>query len=472
MSAEAPPSWSRATALVVAAAMFMEQLDGIILFTSMPSIARDFGLPVAEVTIASTSYLVAAATFIPLGGWLASRFGGRRVLCAALLVFAMASIGCAMSPGLLWLAGFRLVQGFAGALMVPTGRTIVVRSTSPHDLITAIAYLTWPALVAPVLAPLLGALITSTIGWRWIFLMNVPIALVTLLVALRVVHSAPEGRRELDRLGLLLSTLAVFGLIGGLELLSAGASWAAVIGSCSGAIVIALAAVRHLGRSTHPLLDLRAYGIRTFRVANSSGIAYRLAVTSVPFLMPLLLQDGLGRDPATAGVFVAAIFVGNVGIKPATTPLLRAVSFRSVLMGSTVAAVVFLIFFATVGDTTPLPLLWVALLLSGVFRSIGFTAYNSLAFAEIPKDRVATANTLSSTIQDLGVAVGVALGATILRVAQPSIGGGGDSGLGPYHLAFAVMAVIAVIAVAGAARLPRDAADAIRVRPTVHRAES
>lgn len=465
MSEDAAPVWRRAPALVVAAAMFMEQLDGIILFTAMPSIARDFALRPSDVTIASTAYLVAAATFIPLGGWLAARLGGRRVFCAALVLFGLSSLGCALSPDLLWLAVFRLIQGFGGALMVPVGRVVVVRSATPAQLLRAIAYLTWPALVAPVVAPLLGGLITSAIGWRWIFALNIPIALVTLLVALRVIRSAPEARRALDIPGLVLSTVAVFALIAGLELLSSGGSWTAAIATCATAVVVAVAGVRHLLRSTAPLLDLGAYRIRTFRAANSSGVAYRLAVTSVPFLIPLLLQEGLGQDPVTAGFFVAAVFLGNVGIKPATTPLLRAFSFRTVLIVSTLAAVLFLTFFAMAGPATSLPLLWVALLLSGVFRSVGFTAYASLSYADVPKARLTAANTLSSTVQDLGTTVGVALGATVLRLAFPTAAGAPQ--LASYHVAFAAMAVIALVAVVGAFRLPRGAADAVRVRPVV-----
>lgn len=465
MSGEASTLWRRAPALVVAAAMFMEQLDGIVLFTAMPSIARDFALRPSDVTIASTAYLVAAASFIPLGGWLASRLGGRRVFCAALLLFGLASLGCALSPNLLWLSVFRLVQGFGGALMVPVGRLVVVRSATPAQLLRAIAYLTWPALIAPVIAPLVGGLITSTIGWRWIFALNLPIALVTLLVALRVIHAPPEARRALDLRGLMLSTLAVFALIAALELLSSGASWAAAIATGGTAVVVAVAGVRHLLRSSDPLLDLGAYSIRGFRAANSSGVTYRLAVTSVPFLMPSLLQEALGQNPVTAGFFVAAMFLGNVGIKPATTPLLRAFSFRAVLIVSTVAAVLFLALFATAGPTTPLPVLWAALLLSGVFRSVGFTAYASLAYADVPTARLTAANTLSSTVQDLGTAVGVALGATVLRLAFP--GADGSPQLASYHAAFAVMAAIAVVAVIGAFRLPRGAADAVRVRPAV-----
>ncbi|MBO1740768.1 MFS transporter [Leifsonia sp. TF02-11] len=465
MSDDAAAVWRRTPALVVAAAMFMEQLDGIVLFTAMPSIARDFALRPSDVTIASTAYLVAAATFIPLGGWLAARFGGRRVFCAALMLFGLASLGCALSPDLLWLASLRLMQGFGGALMVPIGRLVVVRSATPAQLLRAIAYLTWPALVAPVVAPLLGGMITSTIGWRWIFALNIPIALVTLLVALRVIRATPESRLVLDVPGLVLCTVAVFGLIAVLELLSSGASWAAPIATGAAAVAVAVAGVRHLLHTADPLLDLRAYSIRTFRAANSSGVAYRLAVTSVPFLMPLLLQEELGQGPVTAGFFVAAVFLGNVGIKPATTPLLRAFSFRSVLIVSTVAAVAFLAFFAATGPATSPPLLWVALLLSGVFRSIGFTAYASLAYADVPKTRLTAANTLSSTVQDLGTAVGVALGATVLRLAFPTTAGAPQ--LASYHIAFAVMAVIAVVAVVGAFRLPRGAADAVRVRPVV-----
>jgi len=439
----------------------MEQLDGNVLFTAMPSIAHDYDIPTTALTVATTAYLVASATFIPLGGWLASRFGARRVFCASVVVFALASLGCALSPGLIAMTAFRIAQGFGGALMIPVGRLVVLRGTTPRDLIRATAYITWPALAAPVLAPVIGGAVASTIGWRWIFLLNLPIGAAVLALGLWRIRDADTERTTLDRVGLALSTTAVFGLITGLQLAASGAGIAAT-GVCLGAIVVTAVAIVHLLRTSSPLFDLRVFRIRTFRAANSGGFAYRLVVTAVPFLMPLLLQDGLGYAPAAAGGIVAAIFIGNIGIKPLTTPLLRAMPFRAVILVASIVAALFSVLFSFVDGTTPVPLLLVALLVSGAFRSIGFTAYATMQFADVERVELSSANTLSSTLQKLATAVGVALAAVIVHAVQLGLPSGTDTL--PYRVAFLVMAAIALVPVASALMIPRGAADALRRR--------
>jgi EmrB/QacA subfamily drug resistance transporter len=464
VTSAAAPHWSRASAIIVAATMFMEQMDSTVLFTAVPSISRDFGLASTSITVATTAYLVASATFIPLGGWLASRFGGRRVYLAAIVVFTLASVGCALSPNLVVLTVFRLVQGFGGSMMVPVGRLIVLRNTRPADLIRAIAYITWPALLAPVVAPLIGGALTASVGWRWIFIINVPIGIIAFLLAARMLAETEERRVAFDRLGLILCTVAVFALIFGTELLSTSGQLVAAVASLVTFVVIIVPAIRHLRTTDDPLFDLRAFRRPSYRVTNSGGLAYRAAVTSVPFLIPLLLQNALGFDPVRSGVFVAAIFLGNVGIKPLTTPILRAFRFRTVLVVSAAAAVAFLAAFALVGRDTPPVWLFVALLLSGVFRSIGFTAYNTIQFADVPTNELPSANTLSATLQELSVALGIAVASTALRVAeiaQPT------ASLVPFEVAFGVMGAIALVAVVSAIRLPAGIGDAVRQRQAV-----
>ncbi len=463
MSLPSAPSWSRASALVVAATLFMEQLDGTVLFTAIPSIGRDFHIAAANVAIATTAYLVASATFIPLGGWLASRLGGRRLFVAAIALFALASLGCALSPNIVVLTAFRLLQGFGGAMMVPVGRLVVLRKTDPANLIRAIAYITWPGLLAPVVAPLVGGLVTTTVGWRWIFIINVPLGVVAAVIALRVLTPTRDAPRPLDRLGLLLSTVAIFALIAAIELAPGTNAIATTLTLSAVFVATVIPALVHLDRVPDPLMNLRVYSVGTFRAANASGLAYRLAITSTPFLIPLFAQGELGYGPLESGVLVAAIFIGNVGIKPLTTPLLHRLGFKAVLLTSTIAGSGFLIAFAFVDRSTPTWLLAATLLLSGVFRSIGFTAYATIQFADMPSSLLESANTLSATVQQLSAALGIAIASTVLVVAQHAIHG---DGLLPYRLTFLVMALIAVIAIAGSVSLRRGAADHLRRRST------
>ncbi|GEO95892.1 MFS transporter [Kocuria turfanensis] len=439
----------------MAGVLFMEHLDGTILVTAAPRIAADLGVGSAEIGLAMTVYLVTVATFIPVGGWLAGRFGARRVFCASIAVFTLASVLCAASTSLPALVAGRALQGLGGALMVPVGQLLVLRATDRRDLLRAIAWITWPALLAPVLAPLLGGLLTSWASWHWIFLVNVPVGAVALVAALRLVRDVETERRPLDAPGLLWTTVTVFGLVAGLQLV-ADPGWApAGAGLLCAAALSGVAAVRWLLRSAHPLLDLRVYRIAGYRAANSGGLVYRAVVSSVPFLLPLLFQDGFGRSPVESGLLVTAVFLGNVGIKPATTPLLRRFGFRPVLLGSVAGGAACLAAFLLLAPATPLWLVTALLLLSGALRSVGFTAYNSLQFADVEPGRLSSANTLSATGAQLATGLGIAVGALVLQLAAsaaPALPSAGD--LFPHRVAFAVMAVLLLAPLLGALRLP------------------
>ena len=447
-------------ALVVAAAFFMENLDSTILSTATPSIARGFGVASAEVGIAVTAYLVAVAAFIPLGSWLAQRWGARQVFLAAVALFTLSSLACAFSPDLAALTAARVVQGLAGSMMVPIGRLVVLSGTSRSDLVRAIAYLTWPALVAPVVAPLLGGLLTEHAGWPWIFGVNVPVGLALLAVAWRVVPDVERERRPLDVPGLLLSVVAVATLVLGFEEVSDAAT------AGRGAVLLAVAAVtgvlawRWFARVEHPLLDLTTLRIPTFRVSNLSGSVYRAVVTSAPFLLPLLLQDGFGWSPVEAGVALMWIFVGNLGVKPFTTPLMRRVALVPIVVAATALLAATFVAAALLEPGSPRALVALVLLVSGVARSVGFTAYNTLQFADVPTAAMGPANALASVTMQLATGLGVAVAALVVRLAE-SAGAQGPAAH-PYQVALLVMAVLAIASTVEGLRLPRGAGDAVR----------
>jgi EmrB/QacA subfamily drug resistance transporter len=453
-------TWSRRLALLVSTVLFMEHLDGTILVTAAPSIAADLGVGSAEIGLAMTVYLVTVATFIPVGGWLAGRFGPRRVFCASIVVFTLASLLCAAGSSLPALVSARVLQGLGGAMMVPVGQLIVLRATDRRDLLRAIAWITWPALLAPVLAPLVGGLLTSWASWHWIFLINVPVGAAALVAALRLVRDTETERRSLDVPGLLWCTVAVFGLVAGLQLVP-HAGWAgAAVGLLCVAALSGAVAVRWLLRAANPLLDLRVYRIAGYRAANSGGFVYRAVVSSVPFLLPLLLQDGFGRSPVESGLLVTAVFLGNVGVKPATTPLLRRFGFRTVLIASVSGGAVCIATFLLLAPGTPLWLVTLLLLASGALRSIGFTAYNSLQFADVEPAQISSANTLSATSAQLATGLGIAVGALVLQLASAAAGILPEAGdLLPYRAAFAVMATLLLLPLVSALRLPPSVAE-------------
>ncbi|WP_433361573.1 MFS transporter [Actinoplanes sp. CA-142083] len=453
---------ARWLALLVAGTFFMEILDATVIAPAAPHIAADLHIEPVTVNVAITAYVLTLAVLIPISGWLTDRFGARRIFMLAVAVFTLASAGCAAATSLPMLVATRILQGVGGAMMVPVGRLVVIRTTEKTDLVRAVAYLTWPALAAPLIAPALGGVLSTYASWRWIFLINIPLGVVALLLSRRLV---PDVRADepgrLDVRGFLLAACGIAALVFGLEGVAARhPSWALA----SSALALAAAAltltVRHLLRAPGPLVDLRILAVRTYRVTAFGGSVFRAVITAIPFLLPLFFQLGFGWTAAHAGLVVIALFAGNVGIKPATTPLMRRFGMRPVMLASVLASAVCLVAMAFLTPSTPLVLLLGLLTLSGIFRSIGFTTYNTVAFADVPGPRMTSANTLMSTLQELGGGLGVAAGALLVRLGA----GVGAEGDGAYRFAFVLLAVLLLIPAVEAFTLPRTAGNVVAGR--------
>jgi EmrB/QacA subfamily drug resistance transporter len=455
---------SRGLALLVAGAYFMEILDATVIAPAAPHIAADLGVPAVGVNVAITAYVLTLAVLIPISGWLTERFGARRVFVVAVALFTLASAGCAAAISLPMLVATRVLQGVGGAMMVPVGRLVVIRTTAKTDLVKAIAYLTWPALVAPLLAPALGGVLSTYASWRLIFLINLPLGLAALVVARRLVpdvRSDDAGR--LDWRGFLLAAAGLAALVVGMERIAApNPSWPVAIGALVLAAVLLTATIRYLLRVERPLLQLRDLRIRTYRATALGGSIFRAVITAIPFLLPLFFQLGFGWNAAHAGLIVIALFAGNIGIKPVTTPLMRRLGIRLVMIGAVLASAACLVGMAFLQSTTPLPILLGLLVLSGTFRSIGFTAYNTVAFADVPGDRMTSANTLMSAVQELGSGLGVAVAAVLVQLGA-TVGHFGGSGAA-FRFAFVVLAVLLAGPVAEAIALPRTAGNVVTGR--------
>jgi EmrB/QacA subfamily drug resistance transporter len=451
--------------LLVAGTFFMENLDGTILATAAPSMARSFHVDSAAISIAITAYLLTLAVLIPLSGWLSERLGVRAIFLSAIAIFTLASVLCALSTSLVELTGMRVLQGVGGAMMVPVGRLAVLRTTEKSGLVRAIAYLTWPALVAPIIAPLLGGILTTYATWPWIFLLNLPLGVIAFIAGLRLVPRHIRGvARPLDVPGLLLSCTGLGSLVYlGSVLAEPSPDWMLAIVAAIAGVGLTGLAVRRLLTARHPLLSLRSFRIETFRVTHAGGSLFRLTISALPFLLPLFFQDALGWTPVQAGAVVLVLFCGNLAIKPATTPLLRRFGFRSVLVVSTLGAAVSIALAALITNASPLLLLIALLFGSGVARSVGFTAYNTIAFADVPGDEMTDANTLSSTVQQVASGFGVAVGAVALSAGRPLAALVGASGpVAAFHVAFLIIAVIALVPFIEALVLSRAAGENIR----------
>ncbi len=456
----------RATALLVAGCFFMENLDGTIVVTAAPAIGRSLDVPAAGVGLLATVYLLTLAVLIPLSGWLTRRYGARRIFLIAIVVFTLASLGCALCDTLPQLVAMRVLQGAGGAMMVPVGRLVVLARTDKADLLRVMSYIVWPGLLAPVLAPLVGGLIVTYASWRWLFLINVPLGVAALVAAARLISGTrTENVPRLDWLGVLSTCAGLGALVWAAHLVATPGSSAAL--AAAAAIIAALLlAVSgwHLLRDPAPLVDLRTLSVPTFRAAQAGGLLFWLAVGAVPFLLTLLLQTRFGWTPVRSGAIVLCIFVGNIVIKPVTTPLIRRFGFRSALLAAT--AGVALSTFALGLMTPAMPLLVLASLCvaGGAARSTGLTAFTTVAFADIAPWDLPAANTLAATNQQLSAGLAVALATVALRLGAP-LGRwlpGAPSTRSAFTVAFALLAAVALAAGAAASRLDRNAGGDVR----------
>lgn len=409
-----------APALLVAGAFFMEFLDGTVIATALPDMARDFGVTAVELNIGISAYLITLAVLIPASGWIADRFGARAIFTLALAIFTLASVFCGLSTEVHIFVAMRILQGVGGALMVPVGRLAVLRTTPKHQLIKAIATLTWPALVAPIIGPPLGGFITRYASWHWIFFINVPLGLAAIILSLRIIPDIRETeRRSFDLSGFITTSVAMVSLVTAMERLGDRQPqiWPTLALAALGFGCL-LYSIRHFRRAAAPMVRLDALQVPTFRVTMYGGSLFRASISAVPFLLPLLFQVGFGMDPFHSGLLVLAVFVGNLTIKPATTPLIRWLGFRRLLLINGALNVCSLLACALLTPQTPVWAIMLILYLGGVFRSIQFTGVSTLAFADVPAAQMSNANTLFSTASQLAVGLGITLGAIGIRLGE------------------------------------------------------
>ena len=316
----------RLVALVVAVAFFMQMLDGTIITTSLPQMAHSFGIEPVAMSIGITVYMLSMAVFIPISGWMGDRFGARNVFIAAIAIFTIASLVCGLSETLWQFVGARAVQGVGSALMTPVGRMIVLRNAEKSELVSAIALITWPALFAPVIGPVLGSFITTYLSWHWNFLINIPLGVLGILLVLKFVPDQRETSvPKFDMKGFVLSAAGLALVLSSLESFTHGIhEFYIAVAMLVGGSLLSVIAARHFLRVKNPLLDLSVFKIHTFAIATAaSGTAGRVSINSAPFLLPLLFQVGFGFSAIRTGTFILVYFVGNLGMKVVTTPLLR-----------------------------------------------------------------------------------------------------------------------------------------------------
>ena len=450
--------YNRLVPLILAVALFMENMDSTVIATSLATIAHDVGTEPIALKLALTAYLVALAIFIPISAWMADRWGARNVFRVAIVIFVLGSISCAISNSLLTFVGSRFLQGFGGALMTPVARLVLVRVTPRNHLVDAMAWLSIPGLVGPIVGPPIGGFITTYASWHWIFLINVPIGIVGIaLVSWLLPDWTRNEPRRMDFLGFFLCGTAFAGWVFGISVITLPALpirfgiAALIVGTIAWVLYLP-----HARRTDYPLLDLRLFRFPLFRMSVVAGTFFRLGTGAMPFLFPLMLQLAFGLTPFQTGTITFASAVGAFGAKFVAEPILQRLGFRVTLVIATFVTVLGVVAMGFYTPQTPLPLMMGLLVITGFFQSMFWTSTNAFTFADIDDRNAGQATAISQVAIQLSLAFGVALGGGVLEGVR-LLHGGGEPLLGDFHIAFYVIAAVALVSTALFMRLPNTA---------------
>ncbi len=448
---------NRITPLILAVALFMENMDSTVIATSLPAIALDIGSDPIALKLALTSYFVSLAIFIPISGWMADRFGSTTVFRAAIGIFVIGSICCAFSWSLESFVLSRFLQGIGASMMTPIARLVLLRSTPRNQLVAAMSWLSVPALIGPLTGPPLGGFLTTYLSWHWIFWINVPIGVIGMLLATRFLPP-PEPRtpRPIDLVGFLLTSLTFSGIIFGLSVVSLPAMppvlgiAAIVIG-----VVAALLYLRHCRHTEFPLLDPRLFKTPLFRTAMVGGLFFRIGMGAFPFLMPLMLQLSFGLTPFESGLttFVAAF--GAIISKVLAERVYAWFGFRRMLTAMAVMAALFLAVNGLFSPQTPHVLILACLFVGGLGRSFFFTGLHVLSYADVSEAEASQATSIAAVMQQVAVALGIAVAGGLLEIS--TFVRGEALALIDFQIAWFAVAALAAISIVPFVRLPPDA---------------
>ena len=433
---------------LVAVAFFMQSLDTTILNTAVPAIARAMGVAPLSVKSVLASYTLSLAVFIPVSGWMADRFGTRRVFASAIGLFTLGSVLCGLSTSLEMLVACRILQGAGGAMMMPVGRMTLARTYDKADLVRVMSFVAIPSLIGPMVGPVAGGLIVSYLNWRGVFYVNVPVG----LLGVYFVYRHLPDYREQQTHPLDVVDLVLFG--GGIALLSYvlevfgehSLSEAEMLGLLALAAALLAGYGIHTTRMAFPLLNLGLFKIRTFRAAVSGGFFTRLGLGGIPFLFPLLYQVGLGFSPIQSGLLVLPQAIASIGLKTFMPAILARLGYRNVLVGNTIVVGLMIMSFATVGADTAVWLIVVQAFVLGFFTSMQYTSMNTLVYADVSGPQTGGASTIAATGQQLAISFGVAGAALIAAIfVPPEMHSHPDTIIHGTQQAFLVLGILTIV---------------------------
>jgi len=455
-----PIARSMIVPLIVATALFMENLDSTVITTALPQMAITFDTTPIHLSVGITAYVLSLAIFIPVSGWFADRFGAKTVFRTAITVFTFGSVLCGLCNNVAELAGARVLQGMGGAMMVPVGRLIMFRSVAKSEFVTAMAYLTIPAMIGPTLGPPIGGFITTYANWRWIFFLNVPMGLLGFALVTRFIENYREPETpSLDWLGFLMTGTALASFVYVCDLVERPqVDWGAIAIIGGVAILAGFLSARHLRRTPHPVIDLTLFRVSTLSASVIGGAVFRVGTSSLNYLLPILLQVGLGYTAFLSGLMTVAAAIGSFAMKIAAIPILRRWGFRTALTVNALISVVGVVVCVIFNEAMAPILIFTILAVAGFFRSLQYTALNSMAFADIPAQRMSAASSLSSMVQQMSNGMGVAFAAMALNFVLVLRGGSQDDmSLSDMRITFILMALVTLASTRWFARLEPDA---------------
>ena len=428
---------------IAAMAFFMQALDATILNTALPAIAQSLNRSPLAMQSAIISYTLTVAMLIPVSGWLADRFGTRRVFMLAVTLFTLGSLACALSSSLTELVIFRVLQGIGGAMMMPVARLALLRAYPRSELLPVLNFVTMPGLVGPILGPVLGGVFVTWASWHWIFLINIPIGVAGLLYARKYMPNFPTPRRSFDMGGFFLFGLSLVLFSSGMELFGEKivATWIALSVILSG-ILLFLLYIRHARRHPTPLISLGLFNTRTFSVGIAGNIASRLGTGCVPFLMPLMLQVGFGYPALIAGCMMAPTAMGSILAKSTVTQVLRWFGYRKTLVGVTVFIGLMIAQFSLQSAALPVWMLILPLFVLGMAMSTQFTSMNTITLADLTDENASSGNSVLAVTQQLSISLGVAVSAAVLRFYE---GFDSTNTVEQFHYTFITMGVLTVV---------------------------
>jgi len=437
----------RLIACIIASAMFMENLDATVLATAIPTMARDFHIVAPEMSVALTAYLLALAIFVPASGHAADRWGAKSVFRAAIVIFMAGSLCCAMAPNLSVMAMARFAQGVGGAMMVPVGRLVLLRTVSKRHLLAASSWLLIPGLVGQISGPPIGGFIVTYFDWRWIFWVNLPIGVAGIFLVGRFIPNEHElHRRPFDLLGFVLSGAALSAILFGLETAGRGSGLQLAAVLLAAGLACGVLYVRRASRESHPILDLTLLRIPTFRLSFIGGSLTRITQGAQPFLLPLMMQLAFGLKASQSGLITLGTSLGTITMKGLAGPILRRWGFRSSL---TALGVLGACSYAVCGlfrPGWPVAAIFAVLATSGFLMSFQFTAYNTIAYDEIEPRMMSAATSFYATFQQLTLSLGICIGAGVLH-ASMAVGGRETPGFDDFSTAFWVVTGISLCSI-------------------------